>query len=305
MEKQKVIITKGLPASGKSTWACELIKKEPNKWKRINKDLLREMLDGGVWSGENEKDIIFLRNELMVRFLMKGFSVIIDDTNLDPKHANAIKETVEIINKKEEGKPEFNIEVEERFFDTPVYECIERDKLRGDKSVGERVIINMWKKYLDRPVKQEYNPELPDCIIVDVDGTLAYRCDRDIFDYTKVSGDHPNENLIKIIRTLHYGNVGLKIFILSGREDSSRDCTQQWLDHNLDLERGIDGLFMRKTGDHRPDYIVKGELYEEYIKGKYNIIAVMDDRPQVINGLWKKEGLFVMDCNRHDSRIDF
>lgn len=34
----KVIMTKGLPASGKSTWAKQLIEENPNVYKRINKD---------------------------------------------------------------------------------------------------------------------------------------------------------------------------------------------------------------------------------------------------------------------------
>jgi len=295
-KKQTVLILSGLPSSGKSTFSCELMKSEPNKWKRINKDLLREMLDGGVWNGNNEKTIIYIRNELIVRFLLNGFNVIVDDTNFDPKHAKTIKEMIDIINKPEEGKPSFNIEVEEKFFDVPVYECIERDKLRGDKSVGEKVIINMWKKYLDKPVKQEYNPELPNCIIVDVDGTLAYKCDRDIFDYSKVIMDIPNNNLIKIINEMH-----CDVVILSGREDSSKEHTIKWLQNN---EIVFDGLFMRKTGDHRDDTIVKKELYEEHIKGKYNVIGVFDDRPKVIR-MWKEQGLFVLDCNRQDSRIDF
>ena len=33
---KKVILLKGLPASGKSTWAKELIDKNPNAYKRVN-----------------------------------------------------------------------------------------------------------------------------------------------------------------------------------------------------------------------------------------------------------------------------
>ena len=296
MTKQTVLILSGLPSSGKSTFSKELMKNEPNKWKRINKDLLREMLDGGVWSGKNEKEIIYLRNELVCKYLIKGYNIIVDDTNLDPKHAKAIKEMVDIINRPEEGKQEFYIEVEEKFFDVPVWECIERDRLRGDKSVGEKVIIDMWKRYLDKPPVQNNNPELPDCIIVDVDGTLAYKCDRDIYDYSKVIDDIPNENLIKIINEMH-----CDVIILSGREDSSEEHTALWLIKNKVYHNS---LYMRKTGDHRDDTIVKKELYEEHIKGKYNVIGVFDDRPKCVT-LWKELGLFVLDCNRHDNRIRF
>jgi len=40
-----VTILKGLPGSGKTTWAKEQIAKSPGNYKRINKDDLREMLD--------------------------------------------------------------------------------------------------------------------------------------------------------------------------------------------------------------------------------------------------------------------
>lgn len=50
----KIILCKGLPASGKSTWTRELIDKNPEKYKRINKDDLRAMLDNGKWSNKNE-----------------------------------------------------------------------------------------------------------------------------------------------------------------------------------------------------------------------------------------------------------
>ncbi|KKL23847.1 hypothetical protein LCGC14_2421320, partial [marine sediment metagenome] len=52
---KQVTILKGLPASGKTTWAIGQIIKNPGKCKRINKDDLREMFDCGQWSRDNEK----------------------------------------------------------------------------------------------------------------------------------------------------------------------------------------------------------------------------------------------------------
>ena len=295
--KQTVLVLSGLPASGKSTFAKELIKSEPNKWKRINKDLLREMLDGGVWSKDNEEKILKTRDALINLALMGGHNVIVDDTNFSDKHINRIRDNMQ--------RSGFDVEIEEKFFDVPVWECIERDKLRGDKMVGEKVIIDMWKKYLDKPPVQNYDQNLPDCIIVDVDGTLAYKCDRDIFDYSKVKDDFPNKSLRNILSRMLYGRDegvdDLSVVILSGREDSSFDQTVDWLELN---RIRYDKLYMRKTGDHRDDTIVKKELYEEHIKGKYNVIGVFDDRPKVIR-MWKEQGLFVLDCNRQDSRINF
>lgn len=286
---QKILILQGLPSSGKSTFARELMAKEPNKWKRINKDLLREMCDCGKWSRENEDAIIQVRNSLIETYIFMGFNVIVDDTNFAPKHIKTIMEIGE----------DCDVDVSCEFIDTPVYECIERDALRGEKSVGKKVILDMYRRYLQKPPKPILrDSSLEDAILVDIDGTLAYKGDRDIFDYTKVIDDTPNENLIRIINTI----PACDIIILSGRDDDSRSQTEDWLKKNGVI---FNSLYMRSAGDRRADYIVKGELYKEYIEGKYNIVGVFDDRPQVINKLWKPLGLFVLDCNREDSRIDF
>lgn len=52
---------------------------------------------------------------------------------------------------------------------------------------------------------------------------------------------------------------------------------------------------MRKTGDHRKDAIVKEEMYNEHIKGKYNCLYWIDDRKQVIDYIREKIGLTVLD----------
>ena len=47
---------------------------------------------------------------------------------------------------------------------------------------------------------------------------------------------------------------------------------------------------MRKTGDFRKDSIVKKELFDENVRGKYNIEFVLDDRNQVVE-MWRSIGL--------------
>jgi predicted kinase len=55
MIKSKVILCVGIPASGKTTWAKEQVKNGGGKWKRVNKDDLRAMVDCGQFSKSNEK----------------------------------------------------------------------------------------------------------------------------------------------------------------------------------------------------------------------------------------------------------
>ena len=47
---KKVLILQGLPASGKSQFAKELLLANPGRWVRTNKDLLREMAHASYWS---------------------------------------------------------------------------------------------------------------------------------------------------------------------------------------------------------------------------------------------------------------
>ena len=65
MKKQKIILTRGLPASGKSTWSKEQVAKSNGKIKRVNKDDLREMVDAGIWSKDNEQNIIDVRDAMV------------------------------------------------------------------------------------------------------------------------------------------------------------------------------------------------------------------------------------------------
>src|SRR3990167_7392203 len=89
-----VIILRGLPASGKSTWAKEQLEKFPGKYKVINKDLLRLMLDNSKHSNEREKFVLKFRDAIMLQSLADGYSVIIDDTNFAPKHEARIRQLV-------------------------------------------------------------------------------------------------------------------------------------------------------------------------------------------------------------------
>lgn len=257
---------KGLPASGKSTYALELVEKG---WKRVNKDDLRAMIDNKKWTRANEKEILACEKGLVKYYLGKGHNVVVDDTNF------AYEFTWEDLAK------DCGAEFEVKFFDVPLWQCIERDAKRGDKSVGVEVIASMYDKYLWQPVV--YDPQLPNCYIFDIDGTLAQMNGRSPYDYEKVGTDILNENVAKIFLAIKD-----KKFIFSGRKDLCRQETVDWL-----LKNGLESyhdLFMRGTGDERKDYIVKREIYEKYIKGKYNVIGVFDDRLQVCR-MWYELGL--------------
>lgn len=279
--KQKIIILKGLPASGKSTWAREQVDQHPNVYKRINKDDLRAMLDNGKHSKGREQFIIDARNGLIASAIGHGFSVIVDDTNLNPIHEQQLRELF---------GSETPIEV--KFFDVDVYECIRRDGLRGDKAVGEHAIRDMHKRWL-RPVISSQlvqDQALPHAIICDLDGTLALIGDRSPYDASKCADDKLNEPVAKIITAA--AETGLKVIFMSGREDKYQAETFEFLKRHLGDTWWFEhcDLAMRTAGDKRKDAIVKRELFDEHIRGKFYIEYVLDDRDQVVE-MWRDLGL--------------
>jgi predicted kinase len=298
--KQKILVLKGLPASGKSTFSKKLIDDNPGIWKRINKDDLRAMIDNSKWSKSNENFILKVRDNIVEQVLINGYSVIIDDTNLDNSHLEKMKLIANGFRHKDSNIDTIEVEVKD-FTDVPLNVCIERDKLRtGNAHVGEKVIRNFYNKYLKKEIKPiQYNPELPDAIICDLDGTLAIKGNRDIYDESKIYLDTVNKPVFEILKGL---DPKTTIIFCSGRTDSCYTQTLEWLiDNNIGHIGNIRNwkLLMRGTGDKRGDEIVKKEIYDTKIKGKYNINFVIDDRKKV-KRMWVNEGLFVFDCNLFD-----
>jgi uncharacterized HAD superfamily protein len=120
-------------------------------------------------------------------------------------------------------------------------------------------------------------------IICDIDGTLADLGKRSPFDYENVDRDEVKHAVAEAVRVFH--NAGYKIILFSGREDVAMKKTKAWLAVN---EIPYDALYMRKANDYRKDAIIKLELYEAYVKDKYDILMVLDDRDQVVR-MWREE----------------
>ena len=129
---------KGLPASGKTTWARGVVAKSDGRCKRVCKDDLRDMLDAGLWSEENEEHVLKVRDNLIKMFLEEALDVIVDDTNLHPKHERRLREIA--------GDRRATFQVRD-FTYVPLEECIRRDAKR-DRSVGPKVIRSMHERFL-------------------------------------------------------------------------------------------------------------------------------------------------------------
>lgn len=124
---------------------------------------------------------------------------------------------------------------------------------------------------------------LPTTAVFDVDGTLAIRGDRAQFDWSAVDVDLPNGPVLEMARALHH--VGWSVVYLTGRSEEARALTDAWIARHV----GVPGpLFMRAERDFRRDTVVKRELYERHLVGRYDIRVVFEDRDQVVE-MWRTE----------------
>jgi predicted kinase len=283
-------ITRGLPGSGKTTWA----RQQPGAV-RVNRDDLRRMLHGGQMGlGWAEKQVTVAQRAQIDALLREGVNVICDDTNL---RGRVVRELAEV------AYAAGATVVIRDFTDVPLEECIARDALReGDGRVGEDVIRGMHQRYLagrklPLPVPVEapvaattYTPpeNAPRAVLVDIDGTVALMSDRSPYDMTRVDLDTPNHAVISAVRAMQA--AGNLVVFCSGRSDDCRDATEAWLRTHVGVP--FEGLHMRATGDNRKDSIVKAEIFEREIRGNYHVVGVFDDRAQVVR-MWRALGLTV------------
>ncbi len=123
-------------------------------------------------------------------------------------------------------------------------------------------------------------------ILVDTDGTVAnHKNVRSPYDTSRYHLDEPYSDVIQVVRALArwYAIIGL-----SGRYEEHRETTEAWWLSHVGFVP--ENFFMRPTGDHRPDDVVKAEIYDQHIADDYRVIGVIDDRPRVCR-MWREKGL--------------
>ena len=289
----KVLFLSGLPASGKSTWARAYCEKNTD-WIRVSRDDLRSMR-GKYWLPAQEKLITEMEKYCIIAALNKGYNIVIDATHLNQKNLAGKTQFI----KEYCSSRRIDIQFETKTFDLSVEKCIERDLKRAN-SVGEKVIRKFYDLYL-KPVIQsvEYVEGLPSASICDLDGTICLHNGRNPFDYDRCDKDLPNEPVIRIVE--NYLSEGQnQVIFMSGREDRCKEKSIQWIKKHVQVMDKELKIFMRKTGDHRKDSIVKRELFDENIRGKYNIDFILDDRLQVCR-MWYALGLTVLRVGNPDA----
>lgn len=291
---KQVIIPRGIPGSGKTTWVKNQMAIYPvGTVVRISNDDLAHATfgkDAGALSFTPESATILekMRLSLLETYLHIDFitHIYIDNTNLSVKTVNSLERLASRLGA--------DVIVNDDLLLVDVDECIRRDALRP-YPVGEEVIISMsnsaaklkpWKNLVKPHIVEVDNTSNAEtCIIVDLDGTLAHMVSREPYDWLRVGEDALDKSVASLIR--NYYGTGIKIIIMSGRDGIALEGSIDWLARN---EIPYNEIHMCAAGDSRPDWIVKHELYQKHIAGRYNVLFVLDDRNQVVD-LWRKMGL--------------
>lgn len=291
-----LMVMVGLPGSGKTRAARYIQEVMDETIILVSRDDIRENRFGATGVVDGLEDMVtLLEQQDVISALKAGFTVIVHDMNLRMRHRRRWKEIAE-----KHGATYEQIDLT----GVPLETCLERNANR-DRQVPEAEIRKLHSKFV-KPLKgapmpypesvseavstaapYSGTPGAPKAILVDVDGTVAKMNGRPPFDYSRVSEDLPNDPVIDIVRAAHY-NLGYKIVFLSGRPDSCRRDTWDWLYENVRVS--IAELLMRTTGDGRTDYVVKQELFDNRVRHHYDIQWVLDDRDQVVK-MWRSLGL--------------
>ena len=290
-------ITIGLPASGKTSWAKEYVAQHPNTVRINNDDIRNEYYNNAGhrnWSPAVEDHVRKEREARINAAAKMGVDCVIDNTHMNAK---TLKQTMDLC--KSLG---YEVETVD-FRHVSVEECVRRDSLRtGHEQVGEAVIRRMYKKHgqvrAERNLpRYQFEEGKPVAVIVDIDGTLAEMTTRGPFDEHRVYEDLPRNHVVITVDALRQA-VRARVLVMSGRSEQCRAETARWLEEVCLMPKDSYELFMRAADDRRRDSIVKRELYEQHVAGRYSILAVFDDRRSVIEECWDKLDLPVFRCGR-------
>lgn len=301
----KIILTRGIQGSGKTTWARQWVAEDPKNRVRINNDDIRNML-GNYWVIEREPLVSEMKQYLTQAAMDRGYNIVIDNMNLNPKEVKFWEKVVELNNEDPDG---YKYEIEFKDFFIPLEECIRRDAMRPNP-IGEKVIRETWKRYkhfiqttkvenyVNNLIKEDESK--PYCLVVDMDSTLCFNTTkRPWYGEGAAEGminDVPNMGVLRLVEqwtkpgpTAYTNNL----IIATGRDTSQEEVTKQWLaKYNIYPQE----FYFRRKGDYRKGVEVKKEQIEKILE-KYNVVAIIDDCEPIVN-MYREMGLTVLQPNK-------
>lgn len=278
----KATILIGISGAGKSTYVTEKINENSNL-RVVSKDNIRKSLiknydsNKNLWDQYSFKDNEHSINSLFDTQLREAAknkqNIIIDNTNLSKSKNERLERLLKNYGYVEIDYVNFNLTDNINFY-------LENNQNRINtipmRTINDQYLLAAQSGYLELSSSN--------IALVDIDGTVAIKCDRSPFEYNKADNDTPNQYVIDIINALYETKRIDYIQFLSGRESYSYELTRNWLiKHGFDMTKHR--LLMRRTSDHRRDSVIKNEIYESCLK-QNNIKYLFDDRNQVIDMWW-------------------
>lgn len=137
----ELVVNRGIPGSGKSTYARKWVfdGTPRNRRARVNRDDIRKQLYGVDFGVPVEETVVTAVEDAMIHAtLERGVSVIVDDCNIAQKY----------INRFEKIAKQYDADFRINLIDIPVAVALERNRMRKDQGgrfVPENVILNMHK----------------------------------------------------------------------------------------------------------------------------------------------------------------
>lgn len=313
MEKKKLILTRGIQGSGKSTWARKWVEEDPEHRIRINNDDIRNML-GVYWVTSREGLVSDIKKKIAQHAMYRNYDIVVDNMNLNPKEIKFWEDLVwahnETINHNNAFGDKYDLyEIEFKDFFIPLEECIRRDAMRPNP-IGEKVIRDTWKrykhfiqtseveKYVNNLIKEDESK--PYCLVVDMDSTLCFNTTkRPWYGEGAAEGminDIPNMGVLRLVEQwVKPGPAAYShnLIIATGRDTSQEEVTKQWLaKYNIYPQE----FYFRKQGDYRKGVEVKKEQIEKILE-KYNVVAIIDDCEPIVQ-MYRDMGLTVLQPNK-------
>ena len=306
MEKKKLILTRGIQGSGKSTWARKWVEEDPEHRIRINNDDIRNML-GVYWVTSREGLVSDIKKRTAQYAMYRNYDIVVDNMNLNPKEVKFWEDLVwahnETVGNNSELKDKYDsYEIEFKDFFIPLEECIRRDAMRSNP-IGEKTIRDTWRRYkhfIQTSEVERYVNNLkryegkPKCIVIDMDSTVCFNMSkRPWYGEGAAEGmvdDVPNTGVCDIIRQLQEQYL---IVVATGRDTSQEEVTKQWL-----ARQGInvDEYFFRTNGDYRKGVEIKKEEITAILE-KYDIVAIFEDCEPIVQ-MYRDMGLTVLQPNK-------
>ena len=286
----QILILIGAPGSGKSTFARYFLRTEEN-WTRLCRDDFRAMqFSADNLSHKEECLIAEMIDSAVETLLARRSNVLLDATHCRREY---IEHYIERFN----SFADISFKLFDLDISTLAMRCEKRFQNTG-KSIPMPVLkkfteeLETLKKDFDFSLRRKIafaapaavqDAGLPKAVVCDLDGTLALMRNRDPYDATHCDDDDINEPVASVLRNFY--DRDYRILLVSGREDRYQSPTVRFLEkHSISYHH----LWMRKTKDFRKDAIIKREIFDAEIAGKYYVEFVLDDRNQVVE-MWRKE----------------